>query len=151
MYYRKKHSLYLLTSCHLQVELININSLISEFIERPTSAKLLTIRDNIELLIVFVEKLTSYSDGERKPKDSIWIDDKKFIVDQLKKIYEELVRSLTAKNKILCGADVLDNLLKLRRIIYLKPVYWYGSEMEISSKYAGCFKELKSKVRKLEF
>ena len=151
MYYRKKHSLYLLTSCHLQSELKQISSLTYDLFDRPTSSKLLTIRDLIKKLIVFVEKLTTYSDGERKPKNSIWIDDKKFIIEQLKKINENIVNSLTAKNKILCGADVLDNLYELMKFIYLKQVYWYNSKLERESKYSNYFAGLKLTNRKVEF
>lgn len=151
MYYRKKHSLYILTSCHLLSELIHIHGLVNDLFDRPTSSNLLTIQGKIKSLIVFVQKLRVYKDGERKPKMSIYLEDKNFILSELKCIDSNIVNSLTGSQKILNGCNTLNKIYALRRFIYLKQTYWYNSELERNSTYSNYFDGLKKPNRKAEF
>ncbi len=132
-YYRKKQSMYILTSCEIYTSLIELNYLIDDLFEKGNSRKLMMLRDKINNLIAYVEKLPVYGKPgtSRKPKESIYYKDKTYIIDGLKKLYWDLNEAFrTGKGRILKGADLLEQVFELRKYIYLIPVYQYNNENE---------------------
>lgn len=144
-YYRKKNSLYILHSCHLQVEIGKLNILISDLLNRPNPSKLFLIQNEINKLVDFMEKLTTYSGDERKTKFSISIQDKNYIISEMKNIDKNLLTALSGSQKILNGCNTLKQIFELRAYLYKKAVYQYWTDEEVASEYFKYYKELTTK------
>ena len=155
--YRPKYSIYLLISCQIIDEMQVIQNLTNDLFEKSSPQKLLILRGQINKLISFVEKLPIYGKSdlnvkERKIKGSIYSGQKILIIDELKKININIIDALsTGKDRILKGADVLDEIIELRRYIYNLPVFWYDNEAEKNSQYSYLFEMLKKRKKRNVF
>lgn len=155
--YRKKQSIYILTSCHIFSEMETMYYLTNDLFEKITPQKLLVLRDKISKLISFVEKIPIYGKSdikERKIKGSIYFEQKNFLIDELKKLNITINETLsTGKDRILKGADVLDKINEIKQYIFYLQVYFYDNEAEkkMYKQYSGYYKELKKRERRKEF
>jgi hypothetical protein len=155
--YRKKQSIYILTSCHIFSEMSEIYYLINDLFERSSPEKCIVLRDKINKLISFVDKLPIYGKldiKERKIKGSIFFKHKDFLIKELRYIDITIIKALSSgRDRILKGADVLDKINEIKSFIYYLQVYFYDNKAEkkMSNMYLNFYKELKKRERRKEF
>jgi len=155
--YRKRKSMYILTSCHILNEMKEIYFFANDLFEKSTPQKLLVLRAKINTLISFVEKLPIYGKSDikqRNIKGSIYFEHKDFIIEKILIIEKSISEALsTGRDRILKGADSLHKINEIIQYVYFLQVYWYDNEAEkqMSNKYSGYYKELKKRKRRKEF
>jgi len=155
--YRKKQSMYILTSCHILSEMSEIYYLTNDLFEKSSPEKRILLRDKIYKLLRFVEKLPIYGKSdikERKIKGSIYFEHKNFLIKELRFIDISIIKALsTGRDRILKGADILDKINEIKEFIYYLQVYFYENEAEkqMSKQYSNYYKELKKRERRKVF
>lgn len=155
--YRKKQSMYILTSCHIFSEMSEIYYLTNDLFEKSSPEKRIILRDKIHKLLTFVEKIPIYGKSdikERKIKGSIYFKHKDFLIKELRFIDITIIKALsTGRDRILKGVEVLDKINEIKKYIYYLQVYFYDNEAEkqMSNQYSRYYKELKKRKRQKEF
>lgn len=155
--YRKKQSMYILTSCHIFSEMSEIYYLTNDLFEKSSPEKRIILRDKIHKLLTFVEKIPIYGKSdikERKIKGSIYFEQKNFLIFELKKLNITINEALcTGKDRILKGIEVLDKINEIKEFIYYLQVYFYNNKAEkkMNNKYSMYYKELKKRERRKVF
>jgi len=155
--YRKRKSMYILTSCHIFSEMTEIYFLSNDLFEKSSPEKRIILRDKIHKLLTFVEKIPIYGKSDlkqRKIKGSIYFEHKDFLIKELRFIDITIIKALsTGRDRILKGADVLDKINEIKQYIYYLQVYFYNNaaEKQMYKQYSGYYKELKKRERRKEF
>lgn len=155
--YRKKQSMYILTSCHIFSDMEYIYFLANDLFEKVSVEKSIVLRDKIRELLTFIEKLPVYQNSDlkqRKIKGSIYFEHKNFLIKEIRLLDITIIKALsTGKDRILKGVAVLDKINEIKQFIYYLQVFWYDNEDEkqMSKQYEGYYKELKKRERRKEF